>query len=148
MKICASCKKENDIDDFFCIYCGNSLRDQTTRKQSQETNVVSNLSELPQSPIGWLVLPDASTIPIDQTRQLVGRADLAKFTNNIEKISRRHFTVFIKNNTIYLENLITDNQTTYEIYLNGVNISAKKITPVIDGDSIKISDIELKIKLN
>lgn len=159
LKICSSCKRENDDADFFCIYCGDQLTQQTIDESQQPVNETSQLitetkeADIVQSPFnfGRLVLPDNSEIAIDQSRRLVGRADLIEFTkNDPNEISRRHFAVFKRDDKYYFENIatnITDKTTQHHTYFNNKQVLDKEKIVMSDGDSIKISDVELKIRL-
>lgn len=105
----------------------------------------------PPSNVGILVLPDNSEIEIDQSRRLVGRADLIKFTkNDPNEIARRHFAVFKQDDKYWFENIatnITDKTTQYHTYFNNKQVLDKEKIVLSDNDSIKISDVELKIRL-
>lgn len=158
LKICASCKKENDDVDFFCIYCGDQITQQTINESHQPINETPQLitetkeEHVVQSPsnVGRVVLPDNSEIEIDQSRRLVGRADLIEFTkNDPNEIARRHFAVFKQDDKYYFENItnVKDKATQYHTYFNDKEIFDKQKITLSDNDSIKISDVELKIRL-
>ncbi len=103
------------------------------------------------SPKGVLILPDESKIYIDQSQRLVGRADLEQFTESDHNdISRGHFTVFENNGKFYVQDGSTNvqySESGTHTMINDEDITGNGSIKLEEGDTIKVSDITIHIKV-
>ena len=177
LTICAYCESDVTEGDAFCTVCGklaagNSKKDESkkadsTKKSSKKLEKVSTpssqskkvetakTSDEPKTSdgmnIGNLVLPDGSKIEIDKSQRLVGRVDLAQFSDDdSENISRGHFTVFEDNGTYYIQDGSTNVQekpSKNHTFKNEEDITDKGRVQLSDDDIIKVSTVEINFKL-
>ena len=177
LTICAYCESDVAEGDAFCTVCGklaagNSKKDESkkadsTKKSSKKLEKVSTpssqskkvetakTSDEPKTSdgmnIGNLVLPDGSKIEIDKSQRLVGRVDLAQFSDDdSENISRGHFTVFEDSGIYYIQDGSTNVQekpSKNHTFKNEEDITDKGRVQLSDDDIIKVSTVEINFKL-
>lgn len=171
LTICAYCESDVSEGDAFCTVCGklvagnskkeNSKKVDSTKKPSQTLEKVSTPSSQSKKVettktsdgpnTGNLVLPDGSKIEIDKSQRLVGRVDLAQFSDDdSENISRGHFTVFEDNGTYYIQDGSTNVQekpSKNHTFKNEEDITDKGRVQLSDDDIIKVSTVEINFKL-
>lgn len=166
LTICAYCESDVSEGDEFCTVCGkraagDSKKVDSKKKSSETLEKVSTpssqskkvettkTSDEPKT--GNLVLPDGSKIEIDKSQRLVGRVDLAQFSDDdSENISRGHFTVFEDNGTYYIQDGSTNVQekpSKNHTFKNEEDITDKGRVQLSDDDIIKVSTVEINFKL-
>ena len=149
MKICPICnEKENDDDERFCISCGleltkssNVTLDNPKDSTSKNIEIESNSDFKMQ---GKLLLSDNHVLSVDNSRRLVGRTDLKKYTKkNQNLISRSHFTVYKKDKKYFIRDGVTNVQNRPSE--NHTMVNDKKLSEneheLKDGDKILVSDV-------
>jgi len=167
---CEICKKDLVPNDPFCTFCGSPVPGTATQSatptsnastQSVTTTSNASVQSTPTSnevkdttgtsQIGNLLLSDDSKIIIDDSQKLVGRVDLKEFSNDdLNLISRGHFTVYRKNAKFYINDGSTNVQekpSEHHTLLNDTDITNNGPTELSDGDIIKISDVQINFKL-
>jgi len=170
LTICAYCESDVAEGDEFCTVCGKRAagdskkvdsKKEGSKKPSKKVEKVSTPSSQSKKiettktsdepNIGNLVLPDGSKIEIDKSQRLVGRVDLAQFSDDdSENISRGHFTVFEDNGTYYIQDGSTNVQekpSKNHTFKNEEDITDKGRVQLSDDDVIKVSTIEINFKL-
>jgi len=166
LTICAYCESDVAEGDAFCTVCGklaagNSKKEESKKIEPKKEEKVSTpssqskkvettkTSDEPKT--GNLVLPDGSKIEIDKSQRLVGRVDLAQFSDDdSENISRGHFTVFEDNGMYYIQDGSTNVQekpSKNHTFKNEEDITDKGRVQLSDDDIIKVSTVEINFKL-
>jgi len=143
------------------VKVGNSKKEESKKIESKKEEKVSAPSSQSKkvettktsdvTNIGNLVLPDGSKIEIDKSQRLVGRVDLAQFSDDdSENISRGHFTVFEDSGTYYIQDGSTNVQekpSKNHTFKNEEDITDKGRVQLSDDDIIKVSTVEINFKL-
>lgn len=150
MQTCTHCKKISLDEQNFCDECGspisNIIKDLSESINENGNTAVEKINDKPV-----MIFPDLSEIEIDESYRLVGRADLSKYSKlDADKISRGHFTIYLKNDKCYVEdgNTKVQNKPSIEhTFLNNEDITGKGKIQLSVNDVLKISDIEIRIKL-
>ena len=154
MIICSNCDQEINEEESFCTECGYLLSKTTDKEEipTNDQNTEKNESHEPSLKKGKLVFPDDSEIEIDESKRLLGSADLKNFLDtDSNNISRGHFTIFEENDKYYLEDGSTNVQykaSEKHTILNDEDITGKGKIELNDNDTIKVSDIVLHFKMD
>lgn len=145
MPICPTCNQVVSDEENFCNVCGAPIIQKASEQQTPNEQETEN-----DKPV--LMLPNENKIVIDESHHLVGRADLAEFSEeDSQKISRGHFTVFLENGKCYVEDGVTKVQckpSEEHTFLNDEDITGKKKKKLADGDILKVSDVEIRVKMS
>ena len=151
MSTCPHCKKISLDEQNFCDECGTPFSN--VKENSSES--VNEINTTPVEKINdksIMIFPDLKEIEIDESYRLVGRADLSKYSKlDATKISRGHFTIYLKNDHCYLEDGNTKVQSKPSVehtFLNDKDITGKGKIQLSTDDVLKISDIEIRIRVN
>ena len=175
LSICAYCESDVSEGDAFCTVCGKLVAGNSKKENSKKVDSKKEDSKKPSQTLekvptpssqskkvettktsdgsntGNLVLPDGSKIEIDKSQRLVGRVDLAQFSDDdSENISRGHFTVFEDNGTYYIQDGSTNVQekpSKNHTFKNEEDITDKGRVQLSDDDIIKVSTVEINFKL-
>ena len=166
LTICAYCESDVAEDDAFCTVCGKLAAGDSKKEESKkiepkkeekvstpssQSKKVETTKTSDEPKTGNLVLPDGSKIEIDKSQRLVGRVDLAQFSDDdSENISRGHFTVFEDNGTYYIQDGSTNVQekpSKNHTFKNEEDITDKGRVQLSDDDIIKVSTVEINFKL-
>ena len=149
MPTCTHCKKFVSDKENFCDECGTPISgiEEDSSKSINENTPVEKINNKPV-----MIFPDLEEIEIDESYRLVGKADLSKYSKlDITKISRGHFTIYLKNGHCYLEDGNTKVQSKPSVehtFLNDKDITGKGKIQLSTDDVLKISDIEIRIRVN
>ena len=147
---CTHCKKIVDEEENFCNECGSPISN-IVEDLSESVNENSNTPIEKINDKSVMIFPDLQEIEIDESYRLVGRTDLSKYTKlDATKISRGHFTIYLKNDKCYVEdgNTKVQNKPSVEhTFLNDADITGKGKIQLSVNDTLKVSDIEIRIKL-
>ena len=151
MKTCPACEEEkNNDNERFCMSCGldldksksppNAENLQTPNQETDDNTKVSNIST------GKLVFPDKTVFTIDDSQRLVGLADLRKHTKQeLNLISRSHFTIYKKNEKYFIKDGVTNVQN--KASKNNTSVNGEELTgdehELENGDKILVSDVEM-----
>jgi len=124
---------------------------QEPQQASTQSDVIELSKTLDTPKTGNLVFPDDSKIKIDESQRLVGRADLLKFSNDDSKlISRGHFTVYEENEKYYIidgNTIVQDKPSAHHTFLNDEDITDQGKVEFSDGDIIKVSEVQIRFKV-
>ena len=161
MKTCPSCnEEENDDDERFCIKCGFVFfksdvgnMEETSNQETDESKTENEIDVITTTiafTLGKLIFPDKSSVTIDDSQRLVGRADLKTFTNEDHAlISRSHFTIYKKDEKYFIKDGITNVQNKASV--NNTSVNNEKLTEnereLENGDIILVSDIEMSFEV-
>jgi len=148
MTQCTVCNENIQDGDVFCISCGAPIQTPSTPDKNLEQDKNENKSAS-STKKGRLVFPDSSTIEIDSSHRLIGRANLGKFSKDSTLISRGQFTVYLEDKKYYLKDGRTNVQnkpSTNHTILNESDIAGKEKSVLKDGDVIQISDVKILFK--
>ena len=160
MKICSDCgEKNNDDDTRFCMSCGSDLNkpELSQNNKTDESDFDPELNE-PQiknessestilvEKIGKLILPDKTFFIIENSQKLVGRTNLKQYTkNDLESISRSHFTIYKKDEKYFIKDGVTNVQN--KPSANHTFLNDEKLTEIEfelkNNDKILVSDVEM-----
>lgn len=160
MKTCSDCgEKNNDNDTRFCMSCGfdlnkpelsqnNKTDELNFEPKMNESQIKNELNEstILVEKIGKLILPDKTFFIIDNSQKLVGRTNLKQFTkNDLESISRSHFTIYKKDEKYFIKDGVTNVQNKHS--KNHTFLNDEKLTEVEfelkNNDKILVSDVEM-----
>jgi len=160
MKTCSDCgEKNNDNDIRFCMSCGSDLTkpELSQNNKTNESNFDPKINEsqiknefsestIIVEKIGKLILPDKTFFIIDNSQKLVGRTNLKQFTkNDLESISRSHFTIYKKDEKYFIKDGVTNVQN--EPSKNHTFLNDEKLTEdefeLKNNDKILVSDVEM-----
>ena len=148
---CSVCKNQIDETENFCTECGASVSQTITSSSDVMTQVqTENKPSESTSKKGKLVFPDNSKIEIDQSQRLVGRADLKRFSQDPNLISRGHFTVYEENSKYYIRDgntIVQDKESKSHTFLNDKDITGKERLELKNEDIIEVSDVKISFKL-
>lgn len=156
MKTCSNCgEKNNDDNTRFCMSCGSDLNEPelSQNNKTNEPNVGSsqikneiNDDTILVEKIGKLILPDKTFFVIDNSQKLVGRSNLKQFTeNDLELISRSHFTIYKKNEKYFIKDGVTNVQnksSKHHTFLNDEKLTEVECE-IKNNDKILVSDVEM-----
>ena len=156
MKTCYDCgEKNNDDDTRFCMSCGFDLNNpkskqiiETNQSNPDESQIKDEINDntILVDKIGKLILPDKTFFVIDDSQKLVGRTNLKEFTkNDLELISRSHFTIYKKDKKYFIKDGVTNVQNKPSKHHTCLN--NKKLIEVEheikNNDKILVSDVEM-----
>ena len=157
MKTCPSCnEEENDDDERFCIKCGfvffksDVENMEETSNQETDESKTENESDVSTTIIadtfGKLIFPDKSSVTIDDSQRLVGRADLKAHTNEDPNlISRSHFTIYKEDEKFFIKDGVTNVQN--KPSENNTSVNDEKLTEdereLQNDDVILVSDVKM-----
>jgi FHA domain/Double zinc ribbon len=132
---CPTCTATNPLGAAFCETCGAAL---------------------PQHP-HLVVTPSGLRLPLfsdDQTVVVVGRSDalsgvapdldLEAYAGELAGLSRRHARFTWRDNRCWIEDLNSVNWT----YLNNQRLAPEKITPLSDGDLLRLGNVLLTFRMS
>jgi len=160
MKTCSDCgEKSNDDDTRFCMSCGSDLNkpELSQNNKTDESNFDPKINEsqiknefsestILVEKIGKLILPDKTFFIIDNSQKLVGRTNLKQFTkNDLESISRSHFTIYKKDETYFIKDGVTNVQnkpSKHHTFLNDEKLTEVEFE-LKNNDKILVSDVEM-----
>ena len=161
MKTCPSCnEEENDDDERFCIKCAfvffksDVENMEETSNQETDESKTENESDVSTTIIadtfGKLIFPDKSSVTIDDSQRLVGRADLKAYTNEDPNlISRSHFTIYKENEKFFIKDGVTNVQN--KPSENNTSVNDEKLTEdereLQNGDVILVSDVKMMFEV-
>lgn len=169
MPQCEICKNDLGTKNPFCEYCGSPVpglaskspdpvtnTPSTTNTPDSSTNTTSTTTIKEETTphvtkTGLLIFPDDSKIVIDDSQRLVGRVNLKKFSkDDLNLISRGHFTIFRDNEIFYIADGSTNVQekpSEHHTLINDSDITNNGPKELLDGDVVKISDVEMRFQL-
>lgn len=145
MPTCPTCHQVVSDEENFCTACGSIINQDTSDKGTQDNSEIENYKPS-------LIFPDQSEIEIDESHRLIGRADLEKFSKlDPLKISRGHFTVYVENGKCFVEDGLTKVQrkpSQEHTFLNNEDITGTLKKELTKNAVLKVSDVEIKVKVN
>ena len=179
MPQCEICKNDLGTKNPFCEYCGSPVpglaskspdpatnttltnspdtptnTPSATNTPDSSTNTTTTIKEETTPPVtktGLLIFPDDSKIVIDDSQRLVGRVNLKEFSkDDLNLISRGHFTVFRDNGIFYIADGSTNVQekpSEHHTLINDSDITNNGPKELSDGDVVKISDVQMRFQL-
>jgi pSer/pThr/pTyr-binding forkhead associated (FHA) protein len=156
MKTCSNCsEKSNDDNTRFCMSCGSDLNEPelSQNNKTNEPNLGSsqikneiNDDTILVEKIGKLILPDNTFFVIDNSQKLVGLTNLKQFTeNDLELISRSHFTIYKKDEKYFIKDGVTNVQnksSKHHTFLNDEKLTEVEFE-LKNNDKILVSDVEM-----
>lgn len=148
MTKCTMCNEDVQDGNVFCIECGNPIQTPSTPDKNLEKDKNED-KPIASNKKGRLVFPDSSTVEIDSSHRLIGRANLGKFSKDPTLISRGQFTAYLENEKYYLKDGRTNVQNKPSVHhtiLNESDIAGKEKSVLKDGDVIQISDVKILFK--
>ncbi len=156
MVVCSVCgNNETAHDAAFCTQCGNLFETapqptapQPTAPQPTAPQPTAPQPTAPQPTAPHLLLPDNSTIQLDEQSKVIGRLELLNSINLVPgtdpmTVSRQHCTIHYDGGKYYLEddaNSVQEKASTNHTYHNGVDITSKGRKELNDGDTIDFSN--------
>ncbi len=151
MSTCPHCKKISLDEQNFCDECGTPISslEEIPSKLVDEKKAIQ-VEKINDKSV--IIFPDLKEIEIDESYRLVGRADLSKYSKlDASKISRGHFTIYLKNDKCYVEDGSTRVQNKPSVehtFLNDKDITGKGKIQLSSDDVLKVSDVEIRIRVN
>ena len=156
--ICPVCHTMQDEQDGkFCTSCGAGLPEQKLDlKDGDDLESAYNLKIRTDEPIapkqreGKFVLPDGTSIIIDESQLLVGRAQLRAYTaTDPGLISRSHLTAYRDLESFVVidgRTNVQEKPSSMGTFFNDKRLPRDEIVKLSDGDMIKISDVLIRFE--
>ena len=147
IKQCPLCNTERVSGDDYCK-CGYEFSSTEPEPQPEPTDSALQTDEQwlkDKESIGKLIFPDKTTVSIDISQRLVGRADLKNYTKDPTLISRSHFTIYKRNEQYFIKDGITnvqDKPSEHNTFVNDEKL-AKDERKLENDDRILVSDVEM-----
>ncbi len=149
---CPLCDTERVAGEDLCSNskCGYEFSDMPEPKPQSEPKPSAEQTDdewLTDHNDGKLIFKtDKTSVQIDDSQRLVGRADLKKYTKKDPTlISRSHFTIYRKNKKYFIKDGITnvqDKPSEHNTFVNDEKL-AKDERKLENGDRILVSDVEM-----
>jgi hypothetical protein len=151
LSTCPHCKKISLDEQNFCDECGTPISSiEESSNELINENKAIQVEKINDKSV--MIFPDLKEIEIDESYRLVGRADLSQYSKlNATKISRGHFTIYRKNDHCYVEDGNTKVQSKPSVehtFLNDKDITGKGKIQLSSDDVLKVSDVEIMIRVN
>ena len=151
IKQCPLCKTERVSGDDYCK-CGYEFSSTEPEPQPEPTDSALQTDEQwlkDKESIGKLIFPDKTTVSIDDSQRLVGRADLKKYTKDPTLISRSHFTIYKRNEQCFIKDGITnvqDKPSEHNTFVNDEKLTEDE-HKLENNDKIRVSDVEMTFEV-
>lgn len=148
---CPLCKTERVSGDDYCK-CGYEFSSTEPEPQPEPTDSALQTDEQwlkDKESIGKLIFPDKTTVSIDISQRLVGRADLKNYTKDPTLISRSHFTIYKKNEQYFIKDGITnvqDKPSEHNTFVNNEKLTEAE-HKLENNDKIRVSDVQMTFEV-
>ena len=152
---CPLCNTERVSGEDYCANskCGYEFSSPEPEPQSEPTDSALQTDEQwlkdNKESIGKLTFPDKTTVSIDNSQRLVGRADLKKHTKDPTLISRSHFTIYKRNEQYFIKDGITnvqDKPSEHNTFVNDEKLTEDE-HKLENNDKIRVSDVEMTFEV-
>ena len=151
MEKCPLCNTERVSGDDYCK-CGYEFSSTEPEPQPEPTDSALQTDEQwlnDKESIGKLIFPDKTTVSIDISQRLVGRADLKNYTKDPSFISRSHFTIYKRNEQYFIKDGITnvqDKPSEHNTFVNDEKLTEDE-HKLENIDKIRVSDVEMTFEV-
>ena len=151
MEQCPLCNTERVSGDDYCK-CGYEFSSTEPEPQPEPTDSALQTDEQwlkDKESIGKLIFPDKTTVSIDISQRLVGRADLKNYTKDPTLISRSHFTIYKRNEQYFIKDGITnvqDKPSEHNTFVNDEKLTEDE-HKLENIDKIRVSDVQMTFEV-
>ena len=148
---CPLCNTERVSGDDYCK-CGYEFSSTEPEPQPEPTDSALQTDERwlkDKESIGKLIFPDKTTVSIDISQRLVGRADLKNYTKDPTLISRSHFTIYKRNEQYFIKDGITnvqDKPSEHNTFVNDEKLTEDE-HKLENIDKIRVSDVQMTFEV-